>query len=135
MANYSKLLINKYFEKQSFVQSDIESFNNFVEKELQNIIEENKIIEPTIIPHNIDVFQIKLDKIWITKPEITEADGSRRYIYPIEARLRKITYAAPCFIQVSSHINEVQRESFETQVGNIPIMLKSKYCLLNKLNR
>jgi DNA-directed RNA polymerase beta subunit len=135
MLNYSKLLIKKYFEKQSFIESEIESFNNFIDKELQNIIDENKIIEPTIIPHNIDVFQIKLDKIWITQPEITEADGSKRNIYPIEARLRKITYAAPCFIEVSSHINEVQRESFTTQISNIPIMLKSKYCLLHKLNR
>lgn len=71
------------------MSSDIESFNNFVEVELQKIIEENKDIEPTIIPSNIDEFKIRLDKIWVTKPEITEADGSRRNIFPTEARLRQ----------------------------------------------
>ena len=135
MLSYSKTIMKKYFENISFVDSDIESFNNFIEKELQNIIEENKVIEPTIIPHNIDSFKIQLDKIWITKPEITEADGSKRKIYPIEARLRKINYSAPCFIEISSHINDVQRESFTTQIGNIPVMLKSKFCYLNGLNR
>jgi len=135
MNNYSNLLVKKYFEEQQFIDSDIENFNHFVEKELDNIIEENKDIEPTIIPHNIDEFKIKFDKIWVTKPEIIEADGSKRNIFPSEARLRKITYSAPVFIEVSAHINGVQRESFVTQIGNLPIMLKSKYCHLNKMTR
>tara|TARA_Y100000310_G_scaffold296626_1_gene329019 strand:+ start:9650 stop:11134 length:1485 start_codon:yes stop_codon:yes gene_type:complete len=135
MANPNKILIKKFFEEQSFVGSDIESFNNFIEKELQSIIEENKEIEPTIIPHNVDDFKIKLDKIWVTKPEIIEADGSKRNVFPIEARLRKLTYSSPVFIEISSHTNGVQRESFITQIGNIPTMLKSKYCHLHKLNR
>lgn len=135
MVDKGKLLIKSYFDDKKFVESNIETFNNFIDIELQKIIEENRSIEPTIIPHNVDKFKIRLDKIWIEKPEITEADGSKRKIYPIEARLRKITYAAPCYIELSSHINDVQRESFVTQIGNIPIMLKSRYCLLNKLSR
>ncbi len=135
MYKYGKTLIKKFFEEQSFVGSDIGSFNNFVNQVLTRIIGENKEIVPTIIPHNVDDFRIKLDKIWVTKPEITEADGSKKDILPIEARLRKITYSAPIFIEVSAHINGVQRESFTAQIGHLPIMLKSKWCHLNKLNR
>lgn len=127
-------LIKKYFIDESFIQSDIESFNNFINVELKKIIEENKEVEPTIIPSNVDEFKIRFDKIRVEKPEIIEADGSKRKIYPIEARLRKISYAAPCYINVSAHINGAQRESFETQIGNIPIMLKSKHCHLNNLS-
>ena len=130
-----KILIKKFFEEQSFVDSDIESFNNFIEHTLQKIIDENRDIEPTIIPQNVDSFKIRLDKIEVHKPEIIEADGSKRKIYPIEARLRKISYAAPVFIEVSSHINNVQRETFRTQICNIPVMLKSKLCNLYGLNR
>jgi DNA-directed RNA polymerase subunit B len=135
MANYSPLLIKKYFEENSLVRSAIESFNNFVDHELQVILEENKVIEPTIIPPNVDSFRIKLDKIWVTKPEITEADGSKRPIYPVEARLRKISYAAPVYIEVSAHVNDVQRESFTTQIGSLPVMLKSNVCHLANMNR
>lgn len=135
MSNSQKILIEKFFEEYSFIRSDIESFNNFIDKELQRIIEENRDIEPTIIPHNIDEFKIRLDKIWIQKPMITEADGSKRKVLPVEARLRKITYAAPIFIVVSAHINGTQRESFTTQIGSMPIMLRSKYCHLSELNR
>lgn len=135
MANYSKLLIKRYFEDNSLISSSIASFNNFIDKELQNIVNETKEIEPTIIPPNVESFKIRLDKIWVTKPEITEADGSKRNIYPVEARLRKLSYAAPVFIEVSAHINDVQRESFTTQISSLPIMLKSSYCHLNKLSR
>ncbi len=129
------ILIHKYFEEQGFVDSTIESFNNFIEKELQHIINENEEIEPTILPPDVEEFKIKFDKIWVTKPEITEADGSKRAIYPSEARLRKLSYSAPIYIEVSVHINGVQRESFTTLLGNIPIMLKSKYCHLHGLNK
>lgn len=130
-----RILIKKYFEEQSFVDSNIESFNTFMEKEIQQIINENKEIVPTIIPPDIDEFKIKFDRIWVTKPEITEADGSKRNIFPIEARLRKLTYSAPTYIDISAHINGVQRESFTTMIGNLPIMLKSKYCHLHNMSR
>ncbi len=135
MPNYSRTLIKKYFEEKNLVEADITSFNSLIDAQLQEIIEENKEIIPTIIPHDIDEFKIRLDKIWVTKPEITEADGSKRNVYPSEARLRHLTYAAPAFIEVSAHINGVQRESFTTQIGNLPVMLRSKICHLNKLSR
>lgn len=131
----SNLLVQKFFEGTSLVDSDIASFNDFIDHQLQRIVDANKIIEPTIIPHNVEEFKIKFDRIWVEKPQMTEADGSKRNIFPIEARLRKISYAAPCFIEVSAHINGVQRESFTTQVGSMPVMLKSKYCHLNKLSK
>ncbi|KYK26156.1 hypothetical protein AYK26_00885 [Euryarchaeota archaeon SM23-78] len=131
----SYTLLKKYFEENSIIKANIESFNNFIDNELKVIIEENKDIEPTIIPPNIDEFKIRLDNVWVTKPEITEADGSKRSIYPIEARLRKLSYSVPLFLEVSAHINGVQRESFTTQIANIPIMLKSKYCHLHGLSR
>ncbi len=131
----SAVLIKKFLEENSFVGSTINSFNQFLEKGLQRVIEENKNIEPTIIPQNVDSFKVRLDKVWVKKPEIVEADGSRRDIYPLEARMRKISYSAPLFVEISSHVNDVQRESFAPQVCSIPIMLKSNFCHLKGLSR
>ena len=125
-----KILVKKYFQENKFVESNIQSFNTFVERGMQEVVDENKEAEPTIIPENIERFVIKFGKIWVGKPEIIEADGSKRNIYPVEARLRKISYSAPIFLEVSAHINDVQRESFTAQIGKMPIMLKSKYCHL-----
>ena len=107
----AQALIKQYFGQHSLVLADIDSFDYFVERELQNIVDENRNIEPTIIPANVEDFRIRLDKIWVTKPEITEADGSTRAIYPVEARLRNLSYAAPIYMEVSAHVNGVQRAS------------------------
>ena len=130
----SELLIRSHFKENSFVQPEIDSFNSFVERELPVIIAENQVIEPTIIPANVEDFKIRLDKIRVDIPKIVEADGSERKVYPMEARIRKLTYSAPVYLTVSSHINGVQRETFETQIANLPIMLKSKYCNIHGLN-
>ena len=135
LKNNYKILLDKYFEQKSLIEESILSFDRFIEQELQNIIEENRDIEPTIIPASIDEFKIRFESIKIRKPEITEADGSKRIILPNEARLRKMTYAAPVFIEVSSYANGVEKESFQTQIASLPIMLKSSYCHLNKKSR
>ena len=77
MNEYSNLLMKKYFEENSMINADIKSFNYFIDVELQKIIEENKIIEPTIIPSNVEEYKIMFDNISIAKPEITdnELDG------------------------------------------------------------
>ncbi|MBR9675499.1 DNA-directed RNA polymerase subunit B [Candidatus Woesearchaeota archaeon] len=132
--NKNQIIIQKYFEENMLVESDIESFNYFIEEELQKIIEENQDIEPTIIPHNIEEYKIRFDKIIVKKPEITEADGSVRTLYPNEARIRKISYSAPVIMEVSAHVDGIQRESYKIQVASLPIMLKSKQCHLHGLS-
>ncbi|HIG93084.1 MAG: DNA-directed RNA polymerase subunit B [archaeon GW2011_AR9] len=129
------ILIKRYFEEKKFVESNIQSFNFLLEKGLQEVIEENKEAEPTIIPHNIEKFKIRFGRLTVGKPEITEADGSKRAIFPMEARLRKISYNAPIFLEISTYINDVQRENFIAEIGKLPIMLKSKYCNLSALSR
>src|SRR3989338_2967767 len=129
--NRRDILIKKYFESHSFVESNINSFNNFVDCEMQNIVNETGEIIPTIIPQDIKEFKIKFDKIWITKPQLVEADGSKRNVYPIESRLRNLTYSAPMYLEVSAYIDGIQRETFTVEIGKLPIMVKSKYCHLH----
>ncbi len=74
MSKYSKELIQSYFKSQSFVDSDIESFNNLIEGELGGIIKENQTIEPTIIPQNIDTFKIKFDNRTIEAIKVNDLE-------------------------------------------------------------
>ena len=129
-----KDLIKNYFEKHSLVDSNIRSFNNFMEKGIQKIITETQDVLPTIIPSEVSEFKIKLGKIEIEKPQIVESDGSKRKIYPTEARLRKLTYSAPVYLDVSAVIDGVERESFKALIGKIPVMVKSKFCNLHGLS-
>ncbi|MBS3151810.1 DNA-directed RNA polymerase subunit B'' [Candidatus Woesearchaeota archaeon] len=135
MVNGYQTLMQAYFKDYPFVESNIQSFNDFVEKSLQLLVDEVGDIVPTIVPQEVESFVIKLKKIWIDKPSIIEADGSKRDVYPCEARLRALTYSSPIYLEVSAYIDDVQRESFVTMIGKLPIMLKSKYCHLHGLKR
>jgi len=130
-----KEIIENYFKKHSLVESNIKSYNNFMEKGLQKIIDDANEVIPTIIPAEVSEFKIKLGKVEIEKPQIVEADGSKRKVYPQEARLRNLTYSAPIYLNVSATIDGVERESFKALIGKVPVMVKSKYCHLHNLNK
>ena len=133
--NPNRILIKNYFENHSLVESNIESYNRFIEKGIQEIVNEIQDIIPTIIPAEVKDFKIKFGKIRVEKPQIVEADGSKRDIYPMEARLRKLTYSAPVYLTVSAYTDGVEREQFEALIGKVPVMVKSKFCHLNGLNK
>ncbi|MFH1210095.1 MAG: DNA-directed RNA polymerase subunit B'' [archaeon] len=130
-----KEIIDNYFRKHSLVESNLKSFNNFMDKGIQQIVDEVQDITPPIIPSEVSDFKIKLGKLEIEKPQIVEADGSKRDVFPMEARLRRLTYSAPIYLNVSAYIDGVERESFKTLIGKIPVMVKSKYCHLSGLNQ
>lgn len=115
------LVVKKYLDDHSLVESNIISFNNFIEKRMQEIVEE---ISETI---NNEEFEITLGKIEIGKPMITEADGSSSMILPYEARLRNLTYAAPVTVEISVKKGD-QVDSEIVEIGKIPIMVRSKAC-------
>ena len=75
------ILITKYFEEKKFVESNIQSFNNLLEKGLQEVVEENKEAEPTIIPHNIEKFKIRFGRMTVGKPKIKKIILFRSYLF------------------------------------------------------
>jgi DNA-directed RNA polymerase subunit B len=115
------LIVKKYLNEHSLVESNITSFNEFLEQRMQEIVEE---ISETI---NNEDFEINLGKIQVGKPEITEADGSTSLIMPSDARLRNLTYSAPITMELTVKKDD-QIDSEIVEIGRIPIMVKSKAC-------
>jgi len=115
------IIVKTYLKDHSLVESNIKSFNNFMEQRMQEIVDE---IQETIISED---FEIKLGKISLGRPEITEADGSSSLIMPSDARLRNLTYSAPITLELTVR-KEDQVDSEIVEIGRIPIMVKSKYC-------
>jgi len=115
------LIVKKYLEKHSLVESNITSFNNFLEQRMQEIVKE---ISNTI---NNEDFEIKLGNIKVGRPQVVEADGSTSMIMPSDARLRNLTYSAPITLELTVKKDD-QVDSEVVEIGKIPIMVKSKYC-------
>ncbi len=115
------LLVKKYLQEHSLVESNIISFNNFIDERMQQIVNELNEALPK------EETEIKLGRIRIEKPNIIEADGSQKAITPTEARLRNLTYSAPVFLEITIK-QSGQIESHDVEIGRIPIIVKSKAC-------
>ncbi len=120
-------LLRAFANEIGFVEHQINSYNEFVNKRLQKIIDEIGEIE---LETETGEFVIKLGKIRIGKPCVKEADGAVREITPMEARIRNLTYAAPMYLELIPVINGVEQEKQEAKLGDIPIMVKSDKCIL-----
>lgn len=122
--------IKKYLEQHSLVESNILSFNNFINNRMQQIVSE---LNENINNNEEDV-EIKLGKIRIEKPNIVEADGSMSVVTPINARLRSLTYSAPIYVELSIKYGN-QTDSAEVEIGRIPVMVKSCICNTHNMSK
>jgi len=121
MKKDNHLIIKKYLEEHSLVESNIISFNEFLDHRMQEIVDE---ISDSI---NNEEFEITLGKIRIEKPKVIEADGSSSLIMPYEARLRNLTYSASVTLEITVKKGDTV-DSETVEIGKIPIMVKSKAC-------
>lgn len=127
MAENKHLVIKSYLEEHSLVESNVTSFNNFIEFRMQEIVDE---ISETI--ENED-FEISFGKVEVQKPQIVESDGSFSTIMPYEARIRNLTYSAPITLEITVK-KDGHTDSETVEIGRIPVMVKSKACNTNGMN-
>jgi DNA-directed RNA polymerase subunit B" len=125
-------ILESYLTTNSLVQHQIDSFNRFVEQDLQKIIDQQATIEPSV-----EGFALKLGKIRLDKPSIIEADSSRRSILPNEARLRNLTYSSPMFLEFVPVIRGIEKEASygEVFIGELPIVIRSNLCHFKMMSR
>lgn len=143
MTEFSKedthVILKAFFRDKGLVRQHLDSFNDFIDHGLQEVIDE--VGEISIeVPEN--PYKVKLGQIWIidpqtriTGPYATEVDGTKHEIYPMETRLRNLTYAAPIALEMTPVVDGREQDTELVYVGNIPIMLKSKLCFLSQLSR
>ena len=93
------IVIRKYFDEKSLVRQQIDSFDNFVNYTIQEIVDDSGEIRHT--PENQyianqdvnrNTYVIKFGEISVYHaPKIFEADGDGRELFPHEARLMSLT--------------------------------------------
>ena len=153
-------IIDSYFRDNSnyLVKHHLDSYNDFIGKKIPLILQQYnpQIHVKELIPET-DLYKYETHvsfggedgtEVFIGKPVIySESTGSpdMRQMYPNEARLKNLTYAAHimCNVSIKYLIRdetdpeaepEVITKNFEKVViGKIPIMLHSKACVLRDL--
>ena len=97
-------VLKSLYDEFGLVRQHLYSFNEFVERKLNDIVQERPKIEP-----DIEGFYVKLEGIDVGEPSVREADGSERTIYPMEARVRNLIYSAPSFVPYAEYEFKVIR--------------------------
>ena len=124
-------VIQDILKREGIARQHLNSFDEFLENGLQQIITEvNQIdIENAEYP-----YKIQLEKIKLQQPRMMELDGSITHVTPAEARLRNISYVAPIMMEVSVIEDNKMIEKRFIHVGDMPVMVKSHACILHTFN-
>lgn len=151
----SWIIISAFFKEHGLVSQQIESFNQFLESNVQEIINENEqiIVKPErryASESNLNEdfrYEISFKSLSIAhKPYFKEKDDFYNYIFPNEARIRNLTYETDMLLDienaaktVNAETGQIIREDQKVRIeknfiGKVPIMVRSKFCSLNELD-
>ena len=84
--------------------------------------------------------KIEFGNVSYNKPYIHENNGGTKLMYPQDARLRNISYSLPILVDMKVNIFKnpftdretlMEKELKNINIGKIPIMVGSNFCLLN----
>lgn len=153
------LVIKSYFRSEGLVRQQINSFDDFVQTTIPDIVDQAQDIELTPEPqHNpsakhadqygdaVDGQQgmqiISFGGIHVSRPTHNEM-AEVQEMYPNEARLRNLTYSGHLYVDVTkkqyaydSVVGDDVVQSEETynlvQLGRVPVMVRSQYCHLHE---
>src|SRR6056297_2209423 len=135
-----RTISREYFSKERLAEHHFRSFNAFLDRGMQQVVDEKETIDTDIGDKEGEepVF-VELGDVRVETPRVREADGSEELLFPQEARLRNITYAAPVFMEMSivrggEEEEEMVVDTTETKVGRMPIMVGSSKCNIDGLS-
>ena len=152
--NISWDILDKYFNKSGsneacnpLVKHQIESYNKFLVTTLSHIItgfNPIKIGSNNKIDTSLQNYKISLNVInpSLTKPSYHLPDGTLSVMSPHIARMNNLTYSSNLYVDVHLVIENINGdgviEKFDKTVenvyiGKIPIMVRSKACLLQQV--
>ena len=154
-------LIDKYFtnDHHILIKHQQESYNLFFEKDIFKIIKENNPLKFSKYTYDDEVaekdkvvtgeYEMALyiggksgDRIYFGKPIIYDSENEVKFMYPNEARLRNMTYGMTIHYDVEIDVKiktddidyEETIELNKLYFGRFPIMIQSKFCLMNGLS-
>ncbi len=131
-----------FIRETSLAKQHLASFDQLVLYKIQEMINEIGEIRPawrmakkrkTPIPHALPDVRIKLGKIRIGYPQARGAGYAAR-VYPLDCRIRNISYVAPLYVEATLIINNMEKQRQWVKIADFPVMVKSAIDPLSKMS-
>ena len=168
-------VISAFFDSKGLASQQLDSFDEFVSNTMQDLVgEHSQLVLDQHAPPSDEGdpiarrrYEIKFGTMYLSRPAMTEGDGSTSIMLPQVARLRNLTYSCPLYLEMTKNVilarerpvegsddegmdpddrrdrgtyldweyeSPADQEPTKVFVGKLPVMLKSKYCVLKDLN-
>lgn len=108
-------IITSFFDEKGLVRQQLDSFDEFVQNTMQELVDESAdLILDQSDQHTgaendaTKRYEIHFGQIYLSRPTITEADGSVVPVFPQESRLRNLT----CVLTILPHIPTHRTHAF-----------------------
>ena len=145
-----------YAQENILVVHQIESYNSFVNEDLDRIIKQytpftflvERVGESfTEETRSIKFFRVTINfkGVELVKPHVEEVNGKITELYPSMARSRHFTYQSPLSVKLDYEVSLMDKEGnvlkqlrhpeITEKMGYLPVMLKSQLCNLHGLSR
>ncbi len=128
----SWIILRDLLEKEGVARQHLNSYNEFISKGLQSIIDEIGDVEIETVS---TPYKVKIGKVELGRPRVIEIDGSVSNVFPMEARLRNLSYASPIYLDMTIEEEGMSREATRQHIGDLPVMVKSDLCQLSKMTK
>ncbi len=125
------VIINDILTRDGVAKQHLTSFDEFLKKGLQEIIDEINHID---IENAEYPYKIQLGRIQFKQPRMMELDGSITHITPAESRMRNVSYIAPLMLEANVIEDGKTLETRFIHIGDIPVMVKSDACILRNFS-
>lgn len=138
-------IISLFFEQSNnhtIIQHQFSSYEYFIETLIPKIINSHN---PLIIEKQLDDVTIKYE-ITISNPRLiqpiiksNDREVNKTEMYPYQARIQNLTYSSSLIVDINQVVSKIKNDVvFDTKlynstginIGQIPIMVQSKYCRL-----
>ncbi|BGP39455.1 DNA-dependent RNA polymerase II [Rhodotorula kratochvilovae] len=119
-------VIAAYFADKTLVSQQIDSFDEFVNNTMQELVDESASL---ILDQNMQHtgkagdatkrYELNFGQIYLSPPTQTEADGTVAPMFPNEARLRNLTYSAPLYIDMKKRVLVQESDEPDPETGEL----------------
>ncbi|MCX8208845.1 MAG: DNA-directed RNA polymerase subunit B [Sulfolobales archaeon] len=115
-----------FLQRTGLVRHHIDSFNNFIERGLKEIVTSLGVIEVPAKDPSLIGLTIEFEDISIGPPKFYEVEGNIVDVTPMMARLRNLTYSVLVNAKVVVKRNGSVLYEDEVQICSLPVMVRSK---------
>ena len=134
---------NSFIKSTGLARQHLDSYNQLVSRKIQEMIDSIGEITPAWrmmrrrkgpLPPNLPDIRIKISEVRFGHPEVKSAGYSTR-IYPLDCRMRNLSYVAPLFVKATLIVNgHVKEKDKEVKIADFPVMVKSVIDPLSRMS-